>query len=280
MGSRRVLSSTDALALRTHLVECPSCRFAQQVIEDFKQEFDADLVDDSAAAQGMVEVASRWARRRVTSRVRTWRPVRITALAASLVMVAGTVSAVWLWRRPQAAESLPNAWANVPVRRARVARAAVRAAPEPAAPEPAAPEQPPVSQPAGVRHVSRPLSATLLLQRATEARRRGDVAQAINLYRRLQQAFPTSSEAIFSAAPLGGLLLQRGTPLPAMDQFDRYLRAAPTGVLVPEALYGRGRALQALGNVTEERRTWRRLVDAFPDSPYAPLARRRLADLQ
>jgi len=120
----------------------------------------------------------------------------------------------------------------------------------------------------------------LLLQRANDARRRGDISQAITLYRQLQQMFPTSSEAVLSAAPLGGLLLERGDARPALDQFDRYLHEAPAGVLVPEALYGRGRALRALGNAAEERRTWRRLVDAFPDSPYAPLAQRRLADLQ
>ena len=147
-------------------------------------------------------------------------------------------------------------------------------------PPSAAPEPPLPSQPASVRHASRTLSAALLLQRATEARRRGDVAQAITLYHRLQQLFPRSSEAVLSAAPLGGLLLERGATLLALDQFDRYLRAAPAGVLVPEALYGRGRALRALGQAAEERQTWQRLIAAFPDSPYAPLARRRLTDLQ
>jgi TolA-binding protein len=280
---RRALTSTETLALRAHLVDCPSCRLAQQVAEDFKQE-PAAVADDSAVVLGMSEVARLWAgqrdRRRAASAVGVWRPVRIAAMAAaSLVLITGTVSAVWLWRRPQAPESLPKSWTNAPVTRApllpRAAPVAVTPAPPPAAPEP-----PPPSQPAGVRHASRPVSAALLLQRAKEARRRGDIEQAITLYRRIQQLFPTSSEAVLSAAPLGGLFLERGAPLPALDQFDRYLRAAPAGVLVPEALYGRGRAMRALGDATEERRTWRRLVDAFPDSPYAPLARRRLADLQ
>jgi TolA-binding protein len=145
---------------------------------------------------------------------------------------------------------------------------------------PAIPETPPPSPPSSERHTSPPLSPALLLQRANDARRRGDISQAISLYRQLQQMFPTSSEAVLSAAPLGGLLLEHGGARPALEQFDRYLRAAPSGVLVPEALYGRGRALRALGDASEERRTWRRLVQSFPDSPYAPLARRRLADLQ
>ena len=98
--------------------------------------------------------------------------------------------------------------------------------------------------------------------------------------RRLQQLFPTSSEAVLSAAPLGGLLLERGATLPALAQFDGYLRAAPAGVLVPEALYGRGRALRALGQATEERQTWRssaRCVSRQPLRSAGAAASRRSA---
>jgi len=146
--------------------------------------------------------------------------------------------------------------------------------------EPPVPEPPRLSRPAGVRHTSPAVSAALLLQHADEARRRGDVAQAIIRYHRLQRVFPTSSSAVLSAPSLGGLLLETGAVRSALGQFDHYLREAPTGVLVPEALYGRGRALRMLGEPAEERSTWHRLVSEFPDSPYAPLARRRLADLQ
>jgi TolA-binding protein len=283
---RRALSSTETLALRTHLVECPSCRLAQQVAEDFEQQT-APAADDSAVVLRMSEAARRWTRERdrpraaseVVVRRPVRRPVRIMAMAASMVLIAGTVSALLLWRRPQVADPLPNSSTIAPVRQApllpRAAPTAVTAVPPPAAAEP-----PPPSQPSGARDASPPLSATLLLQRANDARRRGDISQAITLYRRLQQMFPTSSEAVLSAAPLGGLLLERGGARPALEQFDRYLREAPAGVLVPEALYGRGRALRALGDAGEERRTWRRLIEAFPDSPYAPLARRRLADLK
>ncbi len=279
---RRTLTSTETLAWHSHLVDCPSCRLALQVAEDFKLE-SAGGADDSAVVLRMSAAARRWAdergRRRVPIRAGLWRPVRIAAMAASLLLMAGTVSAFWLWRHPQSAESSAKTRTTAPARRARLfARAepaAVTPAPPPVAPEPAV-----SSPPASVRHASRPMSPALLLQRANEARRQGDVAQAIALYHRLQQLFPASSEAVLSGAPLGGLLLERGGARAALEQFDRYLRAAPTGVLVPEALYGRARALRALGEATEEQRTWRRLVAAFPDCPYAPLARRRLADLQ
>jgi len=45
-------------------------------------------------------------------------------------------------------------------------------------------------------------------------------------------------------------------------------------------LYGRGRALEALGEDDEERRAWERLVTDHGGSAYAPHARRRLATLR
>jgi outer membrane protein assembly factor BamD (BamD/ComL family) len=38
--------------------------------------------------------------------------------------------------------------------------------------------------------------------------------------------------------------------------------------------------LAVLGDRQEERQSWERLLANFPDSAYAPLARRRLADLE
>ena len=35
---RAALTSTETLALRTHLVDCPSCRLAQLIADDFNQQ--------------------------------------------------------------------------------------------------------------------------------------------------------------------------------------------------------------------------------------------------
>lgn len=289
LARRRALTSSEAMALRAHLVECPACRLAQQVAEDFQQE-PPPAPDDSTAVLRMAEVARQWTRERdrpgAPSGVVGWRPVRrplrVLAIAASLVLLAGIASALWLWPHPQIADSLPQS-ATTPMRPLPAPRRGtptpVAAVPTPMA-VPSAPEPPPIWQPSGERFAAPSLTASQLLQRANDARRRGDISQAIALYRRLQQLFPKSSEAVLSATPLGGLLLARGGARPALEQFDRYLHEAPGGVLVPEALYGRGRALRALDDASEERRTWRRLIEAFPESPYAPLARRRLEDLQ
>ena len=53
-----------------------------------------------------------------------------------------------------------------------------------------------------------------------------------------------------------------------------------TRIMIPEALYGRGRALAALGDRQEEARTWRRLLGDFPDSAYTLHAQRRLIELE
>jgi TolA-binding protein len=234
-----------------------------------------------------------------------------------VVLIGGTTASatVWWWRHPSSGVSLsvgpeePAAGNRVRTQRRRraSARAASVSTPVPApATEPA--ESPESSQevfaPAAHSQLdlvenqstrrlhrqggralrssaegasSRP---TLLLRQASDARRAGDAERAVGLYRKLQQEFPQSSEAILSGVSLGGLLLDRRSSRAALGQFNGYLKASPNGVLTPEALYGKGRALAALGDRAEERRTWERLLSAYPDSAYGPLARRRLAELK
>lgn len=120
----------------------------------------------------------------------------------------------------------------------------------------------------------------LLLRQASDARRAGDGDRAEGLYRRVQREFPGSSEAIVSSVAIGGLLLDRQAPRAALAQFDAYLGSPRATSLIPEALYGRARALDKLRNERAERQTWDRLLADFPDSAYAPLARRRLSELK
>ena len=125
-----------------------------------------------------------------------------------------------------------------------------------------------------------PATAATLLRDAGDARRGGSSEEAITLLRRLQQEFPESREAILSSVPLGGLLLSKGLGQAALSQFDRYLTPSSSrAALVPEALYGRGRALALMGDRAEERRTWERLLSDFPQNAYGPWAHRRLSEL-
>ena len=83
-----------------------------------------------------------------------------------------------------------------------------------------------------------------------------------------------------SSVAIGGLLLERQAPRAALAQFDAYLGSPRATGLIPEALYGRARALDRLRNERAERQTWDRLLADFPESAYAPLARRRLSELK
>jgi hypothetical protein len=223
---------------------------------------------------------------------------RTLAMAAAMLLMASTVSAaVWWWRHPARLETAAATPARAVTRaagpardriaRVRSARLLASAEPsEPAPPPEEAPPPPVVSVPAhSVRAARRapstpPSSAGLLLRHAGDARRGGEPERAIWLYQRLQREFPSSSEAVMSAVPLGGMLLARNLPRAALAQFDRYLASSRGGVLIPEALYGRARALGALGDRPEEQRTWTRLLGDFPASAYSPLGRRRLAELR
>jgi hypothetical protein len=283
------LSDGGRLALDAHLAVCTSCRMSHDVSCDFDGAEAVDLHDgariralaDRARSYlgGSAGVGSRGGRRR--------SPVRLRALgaAAALIVFCGSASAaVWWWRRPAAVDpsaappaSAPPALVSARPRVEALAFAppvpvtAVRPRPRPtlqAALEPRATSVRPAP------------SATAILQQATEARQRGDRTRAADLYRRLQREFPISAEAVLSAIPLGGLLLGDGLPRAALAQFDDYLGKAHGGALIPEALYGRARALGRLGDRAEERRTWTRLCADFPDSAYVPLGRHRLAELE
>ncbi len=247
------LSGSDCLALRAHLSECGSCRLARQVFVDLEDVSGVDL-RDGVRIERMSMAARRWSHQRSRSytRLSKSRP-RLRALMLGgllLILVGGSASATaWWWRHVPVVQSVPALTVDpVAVRRASV--------------DPA------------------PVGPARLLREASDVRRAGDAERAIDLYRKLQQQFSRSPEAVVSAVPLGGLLLDRRLPQAALAQFDSYLGSSRGGVLIPEALYGRGRALSSLGDRKEERQTWDRLLADFPDSTYGPTARRRLAELK
>ena len=134
-------------------------------------------------------------------------------------------------------------------------------------------------EPAVARATEAPTeSASDLFSAANQLRRRGQDAQAISAYRRLQQAYPQSGEATLSLATLGALLLQRGDAKGALSQFDGYV--ARGGAVLEEALAGRARALGQLGDRPGEAQAWQTLLDRFPSSVHAARARARLAELR
>jgi TolA-binding protein len=117
-----------------------------------------------------------------------------------------------------------------------------------------------------------------LFASANAARRRGDTARAIELYRDLQRRYPRSDEARISRATLARLLLDRGEPGAALSGFDQYLSNG-RAVLEEEALVGRALALQSLGRRDDEIAAWNDVLRSYPSSIYSEHARARLAAL-
>ena len=120
--------------------------------------------------------------------------------------------------------------------------------------------------------------AAALFADANRARRDGNAARAVSLYRALQNRYPNSAESALSAALLAQLQLDRGSPEAALLGFDRYL-AADSPVLSAEALVGRARALEQLGKSAQAAAAWREVQGRFPGSVHARLAATRLAAL-
>ncbi len=112
-----------------------------------------------------------------------------------------------------------------------------------------------------------------LFAEASRARRQGEVARAIALYRELQQRHPSAAESHAADIALG-MLHARGSPALALTHFRRYLELG--GPLAPEALWGQAEALAALGRTEEARDTWRTLLRNHPRSAYANAARAKL----
>ena len=300
---RGELSEADRIALEAHLAACPSCRMSRDIQADFAADSSVQ-VDDAERIARMSAAARRWSQRRVRPPAR-WprRPSRIKArtlmLSMAALLIAGTTASatMWWWRAtPRPPEARPETRVTVSSPRPRaLPRARVRA-PEPVAIEPLAamepaPQPPEPAPPAQVYRRPRPHGRAVavrapsetpasLLRLAGEARGRGDVDTASALYRRLQREYSDTREAALSSVPWGGLLLRQGQAERALEQFDRYLKTEPRGNLLPEALYGRGRALAALGRAGDETQTWRRLLSEAPGSAYESHARRRLDELK
>lgn len=121
-------------------------------------------------------------------------------------------------------------------------------------------------------------AAASLFSDANEARKRGDNARAIELYRELDRLHPQSAEARVGRATMGRMLLETGDARAALERFDAYL-APGSGTLSEEALLGRAESLARLGKAADERAAWQQLLRAYPSSPHAARARARLSAL-
>jgi hypothetical protein len=301
------LSRAEQSSLDEHLSICASCRQQQQIGADFDAMGGLRPGDGVLIAQ-LAERAVQRPHKRMGHR-RSLQSIAMTA-AAAFVLVAAIAGANALVRhRLDASLHGPTSIAvpALPVACEHPDRPGCGAPPgadgdvvmpvrEPSvALSPAVSEvrgRLPAMTPHNARTVAGPVApqvetreiqvetASSLFARANNERRHDHVAAAISLYGELERRYPESDEARISHVSLGRLLLDRGIWSEGLSQLDDYLVSSPDGMLAPEALFGKARALKALGRRDEERGIWNRLVTKFADSVYATQARHRLEELR
>jgi len=283
------LSGAESSQLEAHLRQCGVCRVALQVGRAFDAAGGPRPGDDRVAARlwREIEVAGR----RRQPRRWAWMAAAASVLLASLAtaaMVPAVRRALPLFGPAAGDANRREVGGPARSERARPASGGAQAerpsdgvpAPsaEPAPPE-AAGEPPPAPAAKGsaARTNRAAPAADLLFSQANAARRNADVRKAVALYHELQRLHPAAPEALVSRVALGRLLLERaGDARGALAEFDGYLARAPEGALAEEALFGKASALMRLGRASEEKQTWRRLIERFPSSVYAERARERL----
>jgi len=297
------LSAAERSLLDAHVAGCSACAFELAAIDDFASEsapqpgdtgvlqrVAVGVMDALDADTQLPEAEPSGALTRASRPVSVW----VAVAAAVLLVLAGGAAAAYLVPKLLGQEEAETD-RPAPIDRS---GQVPRPAPEEQPADEASAEEDPVllepevitsrrPTPARPKPPARPtdsdqdpLSAAELLARANAARGRGESRAAEQLYRTLQQQYPTSREQRVSRIALGRLLLDRlGNSRAGLAQFDYYLAHYPDGTLAEEARVGRALALGQLGGRARERTAWQDLLEHHPSSPHAGRARKRLDEL-
>jgi hypothetical protein len=283
-AARGTASLADRARLEQHLLHCDVCRVERALMAQAALDA-APLRDEQLiVARLKRDVSARLASptfRRSKRRGATF----VAALAVGgLASVAAAATVVIL--RPPEAPAPPVTAAPAPpsASPAKAGEPRKATAPEPALELPndkPLSERTPAPKPTAVEPSAvEPPSASALFSRANQARRDGKVAEAVRLYRTLQERHSGTSEELVSRVSLGRLLLDTsGDSRGALVQFNSYLASPGGGALRESAMVGRAIALGRMGRTAEERAAWKALLEAWPKSTHQKRARARLAEL-
>jgi tol-pal system protein YbgF len=94
------------------------------------------------------------------------------------------------------------------------------------------------------------------------------------------KSFPKSDNADDAQVGICTAYLADNKPDKAVEACDLAIRSYPTGDKIPEALYRKGLALSTLKDANGARAAWEEVVNKYPDSAEAQLARQGLERLK
>ncbi|MCD6497397.1 MAG: FecR domain-containing protein [Deltaproteobacteria bacterium] len=118
-----------------------------------------------------------------------------------------------------------------------------------------------------------------LVRKAQTCRRQHKWSCALGQYRTLLREHRGSVVTTALVAMAEIELRHMGRPKAALTHFEQYLRRRPTGSVAAEALYGKARALRALGRRGSEIQSLRSFLKRYPNAILAARVRDRLRSL-
>lgn len=315
----RGLTHAEQVRLTEHLASCSSCRIERMLAADFADErelldasFDAPSATPSSRSADQRRPPG--GRSSQAPHPAFHRAIRRAAILGAALLLAGGAAALnggLAWIAPvepkAATQSATSATPSPSGAKAKLRTSATPSAP--AAPAPAAvdadagpaatnldadsanpagtasaalaaPSRPGASSGQGLQATPTAAvrrTATTLFDAASLARREGRYEAALALYARLEQEFPGSVEASTAKALRARIELDLGRPAAAATAFKA--ASAEDSPLSEVALVGEAQALGRAGRTEAEARTWKLLIQRFPQSPHRPLAQARLRQL-
>ncbi|MBN1611077.1 MAG: hypothetical protein JW940_30880 [Polyangiaceae bacterium] len=273
------LSSDDQRRVDTLLRTSPAARLEDALLAGFERESVVQRGDDARVARIVATAVGRLCRPGARIRRLRWLGM------AAAVLVAGGAAAAWRAYHRSASPVSPLGTASRP---APVEPAGVSARPPSRVPsvaldaplsdaESAAPAPASHQAPSGLERKAKTNSvqAPELFAEANLLRRRGRTGEACARYRILLAHHPAAREAPPARLALAKLLAG-SRPAEALDHYRRV--AVQRGPLQAEALWGVVETARRLGQSAAEERALAKLVELYPESPYAEAARTRGAD--
>jgi TolA-binding protein len=309
--SAGTLSAAERERLNAHVAQCKACRFELVARRDFFEELNASPRSALHAQLFRALPAQRDSEVPRRRRGPKFSAIGVAMLVIAVAGVAAAISGGLPWQpKPARAPAVTGSASKAVAVRSGASRQKLMeaASDELEPPAPTVPVPPPapssraeperrVSASAAGRAAPRAVAArpgskvgrtesasaagttpAALFAAANRARRQGDPTAARDLYRELQEQFPTSHEANLSRVTLATMQLDSGRPAAALADFDRYL-AGGARALEAEALVGKALSLKSLGNREAERAAWQEVIRRYPGSAYAKRAAQRLAAL-